>query len=150
MGGRHPSGMTPGARRVLLAIESAGECGLTQDDLTELADLSRAGVRDAIKCLSNLGAIHCDKTIRRGFRGVRSRVYTVEPSFSARPTCGLWPYQLEILYWMAAGKNDEEICEILGKHKHYAGRVVNEILDTLGAANRVGAVAIGFRKGLLS
>lgn len=149
MGARHPSGMSAGMRRAFQALETAGSAGLNRLQIAELADLSDVGADYSIKELSKIGAI-CQVGKFRHPRGRLLNVYAIEESFALRPKCGLWPHEVEVLTWIAAGKTDEDIDLILERHNGWTGKAVAKILDTLGAATRAGAVAIGFRKGILS
>lgn len=68
----------------------------------------------------------------------------------ARLRYQLTPREVECMRWAAEGKTDWEISMILGISEHTAARHLVNARDKLGAGNRVQAVAMAIRVGIIS
>ena len=58
--------------------------------------------------------------------------------------------EIEILRYVAEGYGDAEIAERLGLRESFVTESIQSLLRKLGARNRPHAVAIAFRRGLVS
>jgi DNA-binding CsgD family transcriptional regulator len=58
--------------------------------------------------------------------------------------------EVQCLTWTAAGKTSSEIAEILGLSEHTVNHYLNHVARKLGAVNRVQAVVMAIRLGLIS
>lgn len=65
-----------------------------------------------------------------------------------RSTAGLTPREVDVLKLVAAGKSNKEIARMMGIGMQTVKTHVSHILAKMGAPDRAGAVAIGFRKGI--
>ena len=65
----------------------------------------------------------------------------VRPRITAR--------ELEVLRWIKAGKTNLEIAEMLGIGRKSVEFHVHNLLDKLGAPNRISAVVIALHQGLI-
>lgn len=59
-------------------------------------------------------------------------------------------FQLKVLRWIADGKRNEEIADILGSNCNIVQRVCCEAMDALGSPTRAGAVAAALRRKLIT
>jgi len=87
------------------------------------------GVRLSLQCLPAAGQANCTLLIERDDRLPRGRF---TQSLTAR--------QLEILGWIAAGKTDDCIAQLLGLSRRTVGKHLQNMYRRLGVANRTGAV----------
>jgi LuxR family transcriptional regulator, quorum-sensing system regulator BjaR1 len=65
------------------------------------------------------------------------------------PKCSLTSRELEVLKWVKAGKSNTDIAAILGLSVATIEYHLGNIFKKLGANNRIGAVLIAIRTGLL-
>lgn len=147
MGFHHPSGMSPGMHRILTVLQSAAK-PLSSEDIIELAALSPSGAKECIARLRKRNLLDVKRLVNKK-RG-RITLHFALNENAPRSEFGLWKTEIQVLQLVANGKTDGEMAEILGMSAGAVNRIVTRILDVFGAANRVGAVAIGFRKGILS
>ncbi len=70
------------------------------------------------------------------------------PVEAARPAC-LTARELECLAWAAQGKSEWEMSRILGISEHTAEKHLINARVKLGAVNRVHAVAMALRRGVI-
>ena len=95
--------------------------GLTQDQIAEL----QCGIQFAHMC-------YCRLTERR-----------------LRPSATLSPREVEILEWMARGKSNAVIADILGISRHTVDTLARRIYEKLEVNDRTTAVVRGLRDGLV-
>lgn len=154
MGAKHKSGMSAGMRRVIDALSASVDkdgapIPKSALDLAVDAHLSDGGVRYALRCLRQIGAVDIVE-FRRPARGHEYPVYVLRNDFVARPAHGLWPRDIELLTQLSNGRTYAEAAEIFGRSIEWVNTRVKEINDTLGAANTPGAVGRAFRLGLIA
>jgi DNA-binding NarL/FixJ family response regulator len=72
--------------------------------------------------------------------------------FRRRRNCDGQPVtrEIEVLRYVAAGCGDAEIAERLGLRESFVTESIASLLRKLGARNRPHAVAIAFRRGLVT
>lgn len=137
-------------RRIIETLR-ASEQPLLIQDISERANVSLSGSSSyAIKVLLAGGFVKVTGKCRiHRNQGRLSKLYALGDTPTQQQEGGLWPFEIEVLQWIANGKTVAEISEITGTKPSPIGKAVEQIFDVLGARNAPGAVAIGFRKGLL-
>lgn len=147
MGRRHPSGLSPAMHRIVALLDSVVG-PLDKWVIAERACLS--GAQYQLEHLLKVGLVRIDSyRPRRGRGGKPAPLYTRGEVAAIKAIHGLWPDDLAVLQGIANGKTTDEIALITGRSEFVVVACVKNILDNFGAANRAGAVAIGFRRGLL-
>jgi DNA-binding CsgD family transcriptional regulator len=104
----------------------------------------------------NIGGGHYELS-RRDELGLSLAAYYLHARISGlraqarpRPTAELAPRERECLKWVAAGKTDWEISQILAISEQTAHGYVQSALDKLGARTRAQAVALALRAALIA
>jgi DNA-binding CsgD family transcriptional regulator len=87
-----------------------------------------------------------DRTADTGRGRSGERLSTVQ---GGRRTLGLSPRFLDVLRLMAEGKTTREIALELGLSRHTVKNYIERIYERLGARDRVQAVSIALRAGLI-
>ena len=146
MGRRHHSGLSPSMRGVVAILEKAST-PQTQHALADALQLSDRGIEYSLDKLLEYGVIKITGTVLN--RSRYSKLYARTDVAVQEQKGGLWPREIEILQWIADGKTLNEIAQCQEVGYWVVSKTISQILDRLGAANSVGAVAIGFRRGLL-
>ena len=66
----------------------------------------------------------------------------------AAPLAALTPRETEVLSWLARGKTNRDIADILGISRHTVGKHLEHLFEKLGVETRSAATAIAARQGL--
>lgn len=86
-------------------------------------------------------------TVYPGGQDGASASYRIS-SWAEKRSAGLTPRELDVLRLVAAGKSNKEIARAMGIGMQTVKTHVSHILAKMGAPDRAGAVARGFRQGL--
>lgn len=143
---QHISGLAPSMRRVVSVLEATPRPLRVQ----EIADRTHLSLNGARYCIENLVRTGVVKQAGECLNHTRlARLYVRGEAPVASVVCGLWPKDVEVLQCLANGKTWKEIGAILGRGHSSLSVACTRIYDTLGACNAAGAVAVGFRRGLI-
>lgn len=74
---------------------------------------------------------------------------SIEAKVESRLVASLTQEQVTLLQWIADGKQNSDIAQIVGLKPVAVQARVGKVLDSLGVCTRSAAVAFGFRNGLL-
>lgn len=128
-----PGAMLPTPIRTWLRAQVSESAAMQCSPQSSTCIEAGAGVRLSLQCLPAEGHSNCTLLIEldddRGDRLPRERF---TQSLTAR--------QLEILGWIAAGKTDDCIAQLLGVSRRTVGKHLQNMYRRLGVANRTGAV----------
>ncbi len=112
---------------------------------SEVAQAAAAGARGFLNKVSNTASLA--EALRQAVQGLH-QFSPLTLDRLARHT-ELGPRELEVLARMARGLSNKEIASDLNLSTHTVKTYVKNVLGKLGAADRAGAVAAGFGRGIL-
>lgn len=111
----------------------------------EVAQAEEAGARGFIT--KNADAHSLVTAIRRAAKG--EMLFSVGRQMRRNEIRHLGPRELEVLVGMSKGRSNKEIATTLHLSEHTVKTYVKGVLSKLGAADRAGAVAVAFERGIL-
>lgn len=89
-----------------------------------------------------------EATVYPGAQGRSPGSHRINIWDEKRPSGGLTSRELDVLKLISAGKSNKEIARAMGIGMQTVKTHVSHILAKMGAPDRAGAVAMGFRQGL--
>jgi two-component system, NarL family, response regulator len=111
----------------------------------EVAQASEAGARGFITKNEDVPVVAA--AIRRAAGG--ELIFSTEVMKRLSANRQLGPRELEVLAGMSKGRSNKEIAIALHLSEHTVKTYVKGVLSKLGAADRAGAVAVAFARGIL-
>lgn len=144
----------------------AGLTALLETESAYLGELRDARIGEGLG-VPVFGPMNCDGYVGLGFGGVRPALaprevrelqaaaqmahlaYCGMAARAGRDAARLSPREREVLHWIARGKSNAVISEIIGISPHTVDTHVRRIFEKLGVADRTTAAIKGLGSGLL-